>query len=106
VGANTSETSRTPQVYGRGLTSMGDDPLQLDEWRVPGGINLGDEILKESPSSKNSSSRQLPREPRHGLELLGNDDDFHLVKVNRSFRVIEYPAEFFFNTVFDSLNAE
>lgn len=82
------------------------NPLQLNVRRIPGRIDLCYEVLKEPSSSKDSNCRQVPRESGHSLKLFRNHDDFYFVEVNRPLRVIEYAAEFFFNAVFDSLNAE
>lgn len=85
---------------------MRSDSLQLDEGRISGRIDFCDEILKEASSSQKSRCRKIPRESGHGLELLGDNHDFHLMEVDRPSGIIKDATEFFFYPIFHSLNPE
>jgi len=80
---------------------MRGDLLQLNERRVSGRIYLRNKMLKESAPSENPDCGEFPRKASHGLELLGDYNDFDLVEINWAFGIIKYAPEFLFYSIFD-----
>ncbi|HYA97426.1 MAG TPA: hypothetical protein VEH49_04975, partial [Methylomirabilota bacterium] len=62
---------------------------------------LGNKALEETSSAQNPGRAKLPREPGHGLELIRDHDNLHLMEIYGPLAIIEDAAKLFLDAVFD-----